>query len=277
VAEPGAEAAAAPGDTRAARPELWNRAIDEPEVPEGWTTGPPSFVGVGAQRSGTTWWFRGAIRPHPQFKRPFKPFKEVHFFDRYWTEEPPADIAERYARLFPRPPGAITGEWTPRYMCDPWALRMLAEAAPEARILIMLRDPVERYHSGMEREMRLAEEAGSKPTIAVVGDAIYRGLYHAQVERVLALFGRDNVLVLQYERCQVDPLGEMKRTHRFLGIDELGELTDKLARPRPPRGERVGIPDAMRADLVATYREDVERLAALCPEIDLELWPNFKR
>lgn len=85
-------------------------------------------------------------------------------------------------------------------MCDPWALRLLAEAAPEAQILIMLRDPVERYRCGVEREARLAEEAQVEPNIAVVGDPIYRGLYHRQVEQVLRLFGRDAVLRLQYER-----------------------------------------------------------------------------
>ena len=254
---------------------LWARPLDEPDCPDGWRVGPPDFVGVGAQRSGTTWWFRGAIRPHPGFRRPFKPLKEVHFFDRYWNEPAPPDFAERYARLFPRPPGAITGEWTPRYMCDPWAIRMLAEAAPDARILIMLRDPVERYHSGLEREARLYEQAGTFANIAIVGDAIYRSMYHRQVQLVLELFGREQVLVLQYERCLDDPLGEMRRTQAFLGLEPLDELTEKLAGPRPSRGARVGLADAMRADLVDLFRGDVDQLAAICPDLDLDLWPNF--
>lgn len=270
-----AEAQGGAGGPDGPRAPLWSRPLEPPEAPEGWISGPPDFVGVGAQRCGTTWWFRGAIRPHPEFRRPFKPLKEVHFFDRYWMSEPPADFAERYARLFPRPPGSITGEWTPRYMCDPWALRLLAQAAPNAKILIMLRDPVERYRSGVEREARLAEQGGIAPSITVVGDALYRGLYRRQVEQVLGLFGRENVLVLQYERCLAEPLAEMQRTHRFLGVEVLGELTAKLDLPRPPRGERVGFPAAMRADLVEIYRDDAERLAALCPEIDLALWPSF--
>ena len=74
-----------------------------------------------------------------------------------------------------------------------------AEAAPDARILIMLRDPVERYHSGLEREARLYEQAGTFANIAIVGDAIYRSMYHRQVQLVLESFGRERVLVLQYE------------------------------------------------------------------------------
>jgi hypothetical protein len=257
------------------RQPLWARPLEPPEAPPGWRVGPPDFVGVGAQRCGTTWWFRGAIRPHPDFKRPFKPLKEVHFFDRFWTGDVPEDFADRYAALFPRPEGAITGEWTPRYMCDPWAIRMLAQAAPRARILVLLRDPVERYRSGIERELGLAEGGGVSPSISVVGDAVYRSLYHDQVKRVLDLFGRERVLVLQYERCVADPVGEMRRTQSFMGLEPLREMPDKLARERTARRDRAAMPADMHADLVELFADDVRRLATLCPELDLSLWPSF--
>ena len=38
---------------------------EEPECPPSWSTGPPDFVGIGAQRCGTTWWFGGALQAHP--------------------------------------------------------------------------------------------------------------------------------------------------------------------------------------------------------------------
>jgi hypothetical protein len=139
----------------------------------------------------------------------------------------------------------------------------------------MLRDPVERYHSGLEREARLYEQAGTHANIAIVGDAIYRSMYHGQVERVLELFGRERVLVLQYERCLDDPAGEMRRTQEFLGLEPLDEPPEKLGGPRPSRGSRVGLEERMRADLVELLAEDVQRLAGLCPELDLGLWPNF--
>src|SRR5215216_938264 len=121
----------------------------EPECPPSWTTAPPDFIGIGAQRSGTTWWFAGALQSHPLVAIAPGRRKELHFFDRYWAEEVESDFAARYARFFPRPEGTISGEWTPGYMCDPWTVPLLAEAAPEARYLIMLRDPVERYRSAI--------------------------------------------------------------------------------------------------------------------------------
>ena len=56
--------------------------LEIPECPEGWTTGPPDYVGIGAQRCGTSWWY-AAMRRHPAIER--SPLgKEVHYFDRFW-------------------------------------------------------------------------------------------------------------------------------------------------------------------------------------------------
>jgi hypothetical protein len=254
--------------------EPWTIPLRDPEVPDGWVTGPPDFVGVGAQRCGTTWWYRGAIRPHPKMKRRAEPGKEIHFFDRFFDGEIPADLPERYARQFPRPEGAITGEWTPRYMHDPWTPPLLKQCAPEARIIMMLRDPIERYRSGVAREQRLASGRGEDLRIAVIGDAIYRSLFAKQVERLIELFGRDQLLVLQYEACLADPLGQMRRTQEFLGLEPLSEapgrlLRDANSKPKPE------MPTALRDALMDRLRDDVEQTAELLPDIELSLWPNF--
>ncbi|UJA18833.1 hypothetical protein HJD18_00520 [Thermoleophilia bacterium SCSIO 60948] len=255
----------------------WQKEIVVPEVPEGWTTGPPDFVGVGAQRGGTTWWYRGAIRPHPQVADPLGPRKEIHFFDRYFAEPAPplAELAARYAELFPRAPGQIAGEWTPRYMSDFWALRMIREIAPEAKVLIMLRDPVERWRSGIGRDVRKAEREGYAGSAAVSGDNLLRSLYFEQVRRAFELFGRERVLVLQFEHALENTLSEMRRTHEFLGIEPLDELPKRLARDAPDSAKKPEIDPLLRTELVERLRGDVERLAELCPEIDVARWPDF--
>jgi hypothetical protein len=261
-------------DTSAEVREPWTVPLDDPPVPEGWVTGPPDFVGVGAQRCGTTWWYRGAIRKHPRVVREAEPGKELHFFDRFFDGEAPDDIAERYARHFPRPAEAITGEWTPRYMHDFWTLPLLHRCAPEARILVMLRDPVERYRSGIAREQRIAPRRGGDFRLSEIGDAMYRSLYSKQLELLMELYDRERVLVLQYERCRADPLGEMQRTQAFLGLEPLDEAPRRLvkesgAAPKPD------LPEPLRRGLVTRLRDDVARTAEICPEIDVALWPNF--
>ena len=249
--------------------------IEDPEVPEGQVTGPPDVVGIGAQRAGTTWWWRGAIRSHPGFVRDVKPGKELHFFDRFWDgRQVPDDLAAAYARQFPRPPGAITGEWTPRYMHDFWALPLLHRCAPDARILVMLRDPVERYRSGLAREMKLAGEDGRPLEIAIVGDAVHRSLYSPQLRRLFELYPPERVLVLQYERCRVEPRAEMQRTQAFLGLEPLTDVPPDLDRQVGGRREPAPLADELRAELGARLADDARQTAGLCPDVDLSLWPT---
>jgi hypothetical protein len=251
----------------------WAEPLEVPECPEGWRVGPPDFVGIGAQRSGTSWWYRG-IEAHPGVVRIKGQRKELHYFNRFWDGEVPPDFAQTYASLFPRPPGTISGEWTPRYMHDYWSLPLLREAAPDARVLVILRDPVERYRSGAARMVRLAEEAGRPLRMIEITDALWRSFYHEQLKRLFELYRRDQVLVLQFERCRTDPAGQMEATCRFLGLEPFGELPSQLVRDRSPR-DKPPLADRLRDELVARLSDDVRKLIDLCPEIDPSLWPNF--
>ena len=261
------------GAPKSAPQPRWAQPVEVPPCPEGWRTGPPDFVGIGAQRSGTSWWYR-AIEAHPRVVRVKGQRKELHYFNRFWTGEVPPDFAERYHSLFPRPPGTISGEWTPRYMYDYWSLPLLAEAAPDARVLVILRDPVERYRSGAARMVRLAEELDRPLRLVEIADAMWRSFYFEQLSRLFELYSREQVLVLQFERCVVDPQGQMHSTCRFLGLEPFEELPRQLVRERDAR-EKPSLPERMREELVARLSDDVGRLAGLCPEIELSLWPNF--
>jgi hypothetical protein len=251
----------------------WTETVKIPECPEGWSTGPPDFVGIGAQRSGTSWWYAG-IEAQPQVVRVPKRRKELHYFNRFWTGEVPADVAGTYHRLFPRPAGSLAGEWTPRYMYDFWSVPLLREAAPETRLLVLLRDPVERYRSGLAFAVNRARRSGSPARLAQVGDAVARGLYADQLRHVFRFFPREQVLVLQFESCQLDPLRELQRTCEYLGIASPDELPEEMTREREPQ-EKPPLTDSMRAELVERLSPDVQSLTELCPEIDVSLWPNF--
>ena len=245
-----------------------------PPTPPGWSTGPPDFVGVGAQRSGSSWWYRFAIEAHPRVTRVEGQLKEVHYFDRFWNGDVPADLVERYHSFFPTPAGAITGEWTPRYMHDHWSIRLLHQAAPETRVLVILRDPIERFRSGIAGRGRMALRRGR--ILDELAVAVARGAYTDQLLRVFDFFPRERVLILQYERCLADPLAEMERTCRFLGLEPIPEVPQELLeRSRPPT-RKPARPVEIRQDLLARLSHDVSRVAELCPEVDISLWPNFR-
>jgi hypothetical protein len=234
----------------------------------------PDFIGVGTQRSGTTWWFESLLE-HPQVVLPRSGKKELHYFQRFCTEPMTDAHVEHYRSRFDAPAGAITGEWTPRYMHDFWTPRLLLRAAPDAKLLVMLRDPVERFRSGVPHRKEMIESPHMERTIL---DAIERGRYHAQLSRVLAVWPRERVLVLQYERCVADPAAEYGRTLRFLGVDD-GFVPADFTRSRGVSHEAVKEPlwDDLEAALLAALEPDVRRLGELLgDDLDLRRWRAFE-
>jgi hypothetical protein len=239
-----------------------------PDIPPGWRTGAPDFVGIGTMRSGTSWWWH-LLAQHPCFARP-SPYKEVHFFDHYMGVKE-AD-PEGYYRYFPRAEGMVCGEWTPRYVYDYWAIPMLRQVAPDAKILVMLRDPIERYRSGLA----FNQVRGFPPSHALLHHQFERSLYGQQLDTVLTYFPPTQMLVMQYERCVRDTDHQVRRTLQFIGLDP-GRW--QPAQPTTVRvnENRIPKPDLDPADrraLAAAFRGDLARLFGLFPDLDPSLWPT---
>jgi Sulfotransferase domain len=250
----------------------WEDGFDftPPQPRPGEVTGPPDFVGIGAQKAGTTWWF-SLIASHPGVAQRDDIHKERHFFDRFAARSFGSEQCTQYHGWFPRPAGMVTGEWTPDYMHLGWVPSLLAAAAPRARVLVLLRDPVERFQSG------LAHHRGHRGalTAEAYSDALVRGFYGQALAEWTRHFPREQMLVLQYERCVQDPVGEIQRTYRFLNLPPFtpDEVTESVNRRRA----QLTLPDDARRRLRELYAPDVLALAAATPEIDPELWPNFAR
>jgi hypothetical protein len=242
-----------------------------PACPDGWQTGPPDFVGVGIQRSGTTRWCN-MILAHPEIVRP-DARKELHYFDRFYAGGFTAEDVARYHAYFPTD-GRKTGEWTPLYASAPWIPALLAQAAPSARLLVLLRDPVERYRSGLELDIQVARKRGAPLSRYAPLEAFSRGFYHAQLLGLLRHFDRSQLLVLQYERCTSEPRSQLRRTYEFLGLSDLDFTPDLEARFRH-QPEKPSLDEHARAAYVSAYSDDVLALAHEFEEIDLRLWPNF--
>ena len=247
----------------------WEDGFDfsAPALGAGEVAGPPDFVGIGAQKSGTTWWYE-LIATHPDVACRADIFKERHFFGRFATRPFGEADVETYHSWFPRPEGRITGEWTPDYLHQPWVPPLLAKSAPEARLLLLVRDPVERFRSGLSHHRRHT----GRLTADVHADAVARGLYGRYLEQWLEHFPPDRVLVLQYEQCAADPSGQLERTYRFLGLSPFsppGMLTRVSA-----SGELVALDRDVRRRLADVYASDVRLLSTLAPDLDLNLWPS---
>jgi hypothetical protein len=101
----------------------------------------PDFLGIGAQKSGTTWLHR-MLAAHPDIGLPEG--KELHFWDKRWPSEDP----DRYDAVFERIPNRLRGEITPAYAAlPPDTIAFIHSRYPSLRVLYVLRDPVARAWS----------------------------------------------------------------------------------------------------------------------------------
>jgi Sulfotransferase family len=232
-------------------------------------TGAPDFVGIGVQKAGTTWWY-DLICAHPRvYSRP-DIHKERHYFGRYANRPFGAEERAEYLDWFPRPPGRLAGEWTPDYIHLPWTPPLLAQAAPQTRLLVLVRDPVERFRAGLAHQQR---ERGRRTSVEDYNDAVTRGFYDAALCRWGMHFGPEQILVLQYERCVDDPRRELARTYRFLELDPF--VPDGIRSRVNATTKPLDLEEDVRRRLVELYAPDALALSSHFPDIQLDRWPNF--
>ncbi|CAN5688951.1 hypothetical protein BH23CHL8_BH23CHL8_02870 [soil metagenome] len=230
---------------------------------------------MGVHKAGTTWWW-ALLAAHPEIDVVPRG-KELHILERLKGDVISDEQVAAYHRLFPRAPGHVCGEWTPRYMALPAMPRVIGRVAPEARLLAIVRDPVERYRSGLNqwreqtrrRSLKRPERAGKR-------EALMRGFYGRQVQRLQEVVGPERFLVLQYERCVAQTQAEFDRTVGFLGVSP-HQLAPSLLTRRfnATQGSKERISAAEEERLIGEYEPEVKLLTELVPDIDLDLWPRF--
>lgn len=255
----------------------------------GWQIRPPDFVGVGAPKSGASWWYQ-LLMEHPQIvphrvRLANSKSKETQYFLHFQHKNMGEEALTLYQQAFAAPPGALCGEFSTQYLLYPTMLEQLAAAAPAAKILVILRNPVDRFllhwnHLVTKRGQRLfgqsaAPQRYSLTTFSFNTEAMLHSFYGNGMARLLRRFDREQVFVLQFERMVQHPERELARTYQFLGVDDRFRVRGY---GQPVNQGRYAIPKANiqeRARLAAYLRSDVEQLVSLCPQIDLSLWPDF--
>ena len=243
---------------------------DTPPLGTDETDGPPEFVGIGVQKAGTSWWFR-LIVDHPGVANVPWVNKELHFFARFGAQPFSHSDIESYHRQFPRRIGALTGEWTPDYLYYPWVPPLLAKAAPDTKLLLILRDPIERFRSGLASEIR----NGAAHVGATLAEVVGYTMYAENLRRWMDHFPPEQLLILQYERCAAAPVEQLVATYRFLGLDP-EYRPGILNRPvNKTLEEKIALDADVRSRLQDIFAPDVAELVKLVPTLDLTLWKGM--
>jgi hypothetical protein len=195
--------------------------------------GLPEVVILGAPKSGTTS-LAAYLAGHPRVW--LHPLKELHFFDNHW------ELGEVWYRSqFPplRSPGLLRLEATPDYLQHPQAPQRMHALMPETRLIVLLREPLDRALSWIrhmrcliglqgESEALLREEAErleamGPEELAGLGwfrpNALSGSLYDQQLRRWLAVWPASQLLLLRFEDLALHPEMVLRRCLAFLDLD----------------------------------------------------------
>lgn len=191
-------------------------------------TPPPDRIGfaiVGAQKAATTF-LHEALRRHPQIAMPAG---ETSLFQP--RHHAPAKVEALVAGL--ARPGAVIGIKRPNYLYDASTAELLHAHNPQMRIVVVLRDPIERARSGyyhllcgarlplvgLDAGLRAILDGAWSMDCPSAATVLQHGLYAPGIARYRALFGRPNVLVATQAEAARDPLGLVRRVCAFLRLD----------------------------------------------------------
>lgn len=217
----------------------------------------PSFLIAGAQRCGTTSLFR-MLAKHPDVKPPAIT-KGIHYFDtadryargpRFFTAHFPVSLGSRSS--------TITGEASPYYIFHPLAAERIGRELPGVKVIVLVRDPIERAFSAHKQEtwrgfetlsfeeaLEAEEERLEGEEERILADPTYqsfahqhhayvgRGLYARQLQRMAEAVGEDNLLTLDADRFFADPGTAWTTVLEHLGLRRLELTSPEKANARP--------------------------------------------
>jgi hypothetical protein len=152
-----------------------------------------------------------------------------------------------YLRLFAAaPPSSVRIESTPFYLYSAEARRRIADDLPDAKVIVVVRDPIDRAYSnwmhlwvdGLEPCGDFVEACGREEERIDAGWAPFwhyrrMGRYGEQLADLFDHVPRDRVLVLRYRQLVSEPTATLNRVSRFLGIDQDGISTVPPDNSRP--------------------------------------------
>jgi hypothetical protein len=273
------------------------------------------FVGIGAQKSGTTWLAR-MLAGHPDIF--VTPVKEIHYFDhirgltqhlsqkkrrsryrkyhqrmwtqwrlfsehlgqrQWWRDYMASPIDDNWYRGLFRHRGAATfaGEITPEYaILGIDGLNHIKRLAPEARVIFIMRNPVDRLWSQVLHQCRArgldANRQSTEAIAAMLAEPRFGELadYAQTLDDMAAVFRDDQTLVLFYEDMHADRLGALRQVCRFIGARFDANHFTELGR-RFNRSQQAALPPPVRAHMRILCRAQAEAVRSRVGRIP-EAW-----
>ncbi len=249
----------------------------------------PTFLILGAQKSATRW-LRSNLGRHPDI---FAAPAELHFWNVAHRVRSPSGL-DWYRAKFERWDGEpVVGEATPGYMIwrhkPAWTATRIKQGLPDARLIAILRNPVDRANSAMVHHIRRQRLPAQSRLVDVVRERrpaendrlclVSGGWYAGSLQTYKREFG-DQLLVLLHDDVLDDPARVYDAALRHVGA-EPGFVPPDLSQPvfsnqRARSRGRYDLSADERREMWQYFRHDVARLSAMF-DLDLSRWePGFE-
>ncbi len=231
-----------------------------------------NFLGIGAQKAGTTWLYAQLSR-HPQLAFPLG--KEAHFWNRPHDAAAVAGYLSHFAQV-----DAIAGEITPAYGMLPLeTVREIHSHAPHLRLIYLIRNPMERAWSSALMALQRAEMTLDEASDSWFSDHFHsagsrkRGDYQACLQVWRTVFPAPQLLVLRFEQIVAEPEALLNGCFRHLGVSSQDpeQLRQQGCHAAVFAGPGHVLRPSLKPVLQALYQKPIEQLARYL-DMDLSAW-----
>ena len=223
----------------------------------------PDFLCVGFRKTGTTWLFEN-LHHHPAIYLP--PYKNVRYFSDDFQEP-----LSSYAEHFSAGRGWVAGDFSNSYAFIPETrVQFVRAAMPQVKLVVLLRDPVEREWSEFLHRLTMADKDISSFSDAEIQQALARaplasaGGYTPLLDKWLRVFPKEQLFVGFYEQINAQPRKLLSDLFEFLGVTTEINWNDVPYNQVivPPAGQQYEGHDPWRGVVAAKPRNT----SALLPE-----------
>ena len=212
----------------------------------------PTFLMIGVQKAGTTSIYN-YLKQHPQIY--MSPIKETNFLEKNWEEietkrKAKIDTFEKYCQLFAGVQDEIAiGEASPNYLFHyQSSSERIKRYVPNAKLIAVLRNPVDRAYSDYLMHIRDAIDKGRRNSLsdqikyrADKSFILLKGFYYQHLQHFYNEFDREQIQVYLYDDLSKDPVQFMESMYQFVGVDDtfLPDVSQKAQVAQVPKNTAV--------------------------------------
>lgn len=220
------------------------------------------FLGIGAQKAGTTW-LHTMLSQHPMLKLPQA--KELHYWDKQFPHAP----VQNYLNFF-QDTDRLEGEITPSYASLPLTtIQVIHQHLPALKLIYSLRNPIDRAWSAacmfLTRAQMELDEASDQWFL----DHFYsknsrlRGDYESCIRNWTAFYPKENLLLLNYDLIKSEPETILQRCCTHLGLPHFtaDQLQSMLLNSKVFEGQGYQLRPRLKQALIHLYTPQIHSLS----------------